>query len=527
VDLGGRDVACIFLKICCKPIGQVACHLIVREGGGPGIPGVEEFGRDAGAAGRDGHTKDRMGVIFHFVEGAFEGGGDHSARERQLNTIALAIGSAGPSGIDHPNLDPVLFDLPTQQFSVAAGVEGEEWGAKAGTEGGFRLGDPGFGAGHLCGIAGDELVHGLPGIEPGNGGEDAIGIASKEENIGRDAANGRFECIIDIGEGVRDAGIFGDRAVVKVDAVSAGVEFDVLHESAGTDGAINCGLLILAEVDAFGVAAAFEIEYIVFGPPVFVVADEPACRVGAKGGLAGAAEAEEDGGVAFWAYVGGAVHTQDVPVARQEEVEDSKDGLFDLTGIGRAGEHDQPVAEGDDDGGRGSGATFGGVEGEAGSGQDLPVGAKVFEFFLGGPQEHIVGEEVATGGLVDDPDIKAVTRVGADMAIAHEEFRSLVEPCSNGGKDAMKTSRIDGLVEVVPVDGAGGDLVFYDIAVFGATAGEGACTDDECTGIAQHCFLPPKAMPGKVFRWELIVDGIGDTQTKTEKTFRRESNDGH
>ena len=64
----------------------------------------------------------------------------------------------------------------------------------------------------------------------------------------------------------------------------------------------------------------------------------------------------------------------------------------------------------------------------------------------------------------------------------------------------MKMSRVDGLVEVVPMDGGSGDLVFDDVPVFGAAAGEGACADDECTGIVQHSFLPPKAMPGEVFR---------------------------
>ena len=89
----------------------------------------------------------------------------------------------------------------------------------------------------------------------------------------------------------------------------------------------------------------------------------------------------------------------------------------------------------------------------------------------------------------------------------------------------MKICRVDGLVEVVPMDGAGGDFVFDDVPVFGCAAGEGACADDERTGIARHSFLAPKAMQGEVFRWELIVDGIGDTQTETGKAVRRKSND--
>lgn len=136
-----------------------------------------------------------------------------------------------------------------------------------------------------------------------------------------------------------------------------------------------------------------------------------------------------------------------------------------------------------------------------------------------------MGEEVAGRGLVDDPDIEAVARVGADITIADEEPRGLVEPCGNGAKDAMKMSWVDGLVKVIPMDGGGSDLVFNDVPVLGRTAREGACPDHERTGIARHSFLSPKTVQYEVFRWQLVVDGIGDTQTETGEAVRRESND--
>jgi hypothetical protein len=150
-----------------------------------------------------------------------------------------------------------------------------------------------------------------------------------------------------------------------------------------------------------------------------------------------------------------------------------------------------------------------------------------FQFLLRGPEKHIVGKEVPAGGLVDYPYVVTVTRVGTNITIANEEFGRPVEPGCNGSKDAMKMGWIDRLVKVVPVDGTIGDLVSYDVPVFRAATGEGACPDNECTGIAQHRFLPPNAMPGEFGRWELVVDGIGDTQTETAKTVRRESNDRH
>ena len=46
-------------------------------------------------------------------------------------------------------------------------------------------------------------------------------------------------------------------------------------------------------------------------------------------------------------------------VAGQQKIEDGKDGLLDLAGVSGAGDYDQPVAEGDDDGGGAPGAAFG------------------------------------------------------------------------------------------------------------------------------------------------------------------------
>jgi hypothetical protein len=52
-----------------------------------------------------------------------------------------------------------------------------------------------------------------------------------------------------------------------------------------------------AEVDRLGVAAALEVEGAAIGPAMLVVADQRAGGVGRQRRLAGARQAEEDGGV--------------------------------------------------------------------------------------------------------------------------------------------------------------------------------------------------------------------------------------
>ncbi len=58
---------------------------------------------------------------------------------------------------------------------------------------------------------------------------------------------------------------------------------------------------------------------------MFVVADQAAVGVGAEGGLACAAKPEEEGGITFWAFVGGAVHAEDAFFVGKEVIENGED----------------------------------------------------------------------------------------------------------------------------------------------------------------------------------------------------------
>ena len=118
------------------------------------------------------------------------------------------------------------------------------------------------------------------------------------------------------------------------------VEDDVFHERAGLDGIVDIRFLFGIEVDAFGVTAAFKIEDAPRRPAVFVVADELAVRVGRKGRLARAGQAEEDGRfLGDRVHVGRAVHGQDTFVG-QEIIHDRKDALLDFPSIARTGDED-------------------------------------------------------------------------------------------------------------------------------------------------------------------------------------------
>ena len=155
----------------------------------------------------------------------------------------------------------------------------------------------------------------------------------------------------------------------------------VLHQGAEADGVVDLGLALSGQVDALGIAAALEVEHGVVAPAVLVVADQHAVGVGGQGGLAGAGQAEEDGGVPVLADVGGAVHGEHALLG-QQVVHDGEDALLDLAAVLAAGDQDQLLLIVDHDGGLGVDAVTLGDALEAGSGNDGEIDLEVLQLLL-------------------------------------------------------------------------------------------------------------------------------------------------
>ena len=63
-------------------------------------------------------------------------------------------------------------------------MQSQEWLGKARGEGGLGLGDAVLGSGHLGGVAGDEVEHGLLGGELGDGGQHTAGVTGQKNDVG-------------------------------------------------------------------------------------------------------------------------------------------------------------------------------------------------------------------------------------------------------------------------------------------------------------------------------------------------------
>ena len=200
------------------------------------------------------------------------------------------------------------------------------------------------------------------------------------------------------------------------------IEHHVLQHGAEAVGGVpDHRLGFLAELDALGVAAAFEVEDAVRAPAVLVVAEQRAVRIGGQRGLAGAGEAKEQRGIAVGADVGRAVHRHDV-LRRQIEVERGEYRLLHLAGVRRAA--DQHDLTGEIDRHHGVGALAPavtlGVGAERRQIDDGEFGNEAGELRALGPDQQLPDEQRVPGVFGEDAGLDAVFRVGAAVEILRE-----------------------------------------------------------------------------------------------------------
>ena len=303
-------------------------------------------------------------------------------------------------------------------------MQGQEGCSKAGRESGSRLGNTTFGSGQFGGETAQEVILGLFGGKYRYRRQYAECVGRQEDYfLGRTGFGYGLYNIVDVVNRVRNTSIFGNTAVVKVD-FAIGVNSDVLEQGIATNGVPDVGFLFLAQIDGFGVAAAFEVENTFVVPAVFVVADELTFGIGRKGGFAGTGQAEEDGGIAVFPYVGRAVHGS-YPLQRQVVVHQGEYAFFHFSPVPCSADYLHffgQVKNGESFGIQSqffvlsAGAGFGSVKG-------YKIGfAVIFEFFFGGTDKHILYEVSLPGYFHDKTDFKTAGFVGAAESVYHIEF---------------------------------------------------------------------------------------------------------
>src|SRR3990167_726365 len=340
------------------------------------------------------------------------GGGDGE-------TLALAVGAAGPAGVDQIHLGIEFLDALHQQLGVFVSRTREEGCAEAGGEGGFDTGvGAHFSGAHQRGVAAQEVVRSSLLAQTGNRRDNAVQIAGQEDNVLGFAGTVFDYALGNVFQRVSRAGVLGQAVVGVIGNAGFGVQDHVFQHGAETDGVPDYRLVLLAQVDTLGVAAAFDVEYAALGPAVLVVTDQVAVGVGGQGGFASAGQTEEQGHATVFAHVGGAVHRQ-YGFFRQQEVLHREHGFLHFTGVLHASQQYFAGGEVQDHTAFAVGAVAFLVAHERRCVQDLP-GLLVLGVPLFRADEQAAGEQVVPRGLGGDFHRQVMIGVSANVQVGHE-----------------------------------------------------------------------------------------------------------
>ena len=331
VDDIGSGLALVLLEVLVEEATKLLDLSLEAVGtGSPGLLGVEHVIGDVGAGGGDLQVEDVVVLVLDVGKLPAVDGVENGTGVLEGATLA-ALGETGtdPTGVEEPGVGVVGLDAVSQHLGVAHGVQGQEGLGEAGGEGSLGLGDTILGAGHLGGVARDEVEHGLVAVELGDGGQDTASVAGQEDNVGGHVGGqARNLGVGNVLDGVGAAGVLGEGAVIVVNGAGVGVEDDVLEDGTVADGAVDIGLLLGGEANALGVAATLDVEDTVVTPAVLIITNQGTVGVGRQGGLAGTRETEEEGDITALALVGRGVQGEDVMLDGHFVEENGEDALF-------------------------------------------------------------------------------------------------------------------------------------------------------------------------------------------------------
>ena len=474
----GRDqslavlVTLVLLEVLDEAASQILGLLLPLGSVGVGIAGIQDAGVNTVQDG--GNLEVEVGNLLggHVVDIAVQDSIDDATGVLDGDALAGAV----PAGVDQVSLSAAHLHLLDQLLSVLGGVQLQESLAEASGEGGGGLGDAALGASQLCGEAGQEVVLGLLRGQDGDRGQNAECVSRQEDDVlGCGCRGDGADDVLDVVDGVGHTGVLGDGLVGEVDFAVL-IHGDILQQSIPADGVVDIGLGLLVQVDDLGVAAALEVEHAVVVPAVLVVADQQTLGIGGQGGLAGAGQAEEDGGVlTVHIGVGGAVHRGNA-LQRQVVVHHGEHALLHLAAV--PGVDDDLLTGGDVEGHAGLGVQaqllevldlcLGGIV-------DDEVGLEVLQLLSGGTDEHIGDKVCLPCHFHDEADSHAGILVGAAEGIHNVQLLvgqlldGQVLHCLPGGLGhgvVVVLVRVGG-----PPHGVLGVLVHDDVLVFGGTAG--------------------------------------------------------
>ena len=264
---------------------------------------------------------------------------------------------------------------------------------------------------------------------------------------------------------------------------------------------------VSVEVDHLRIAAALEIEESAIRPAMLVVADQLAAGIGRKRRLACAGQAEKHRR-ALGPDIRRTVHRHDAP-GRQQVVQQREDRFLDLAGIVGPADQDQLLREADGDDRRTPAAVGFGVGRKARRMENRPF--RVAAGRAGRRQEDVACEEAVPRLLRHHAHGQPVRRVGAGVAVLHEEFPAL-QMVNDTAAKRLEFLRRHPPVDLAPVDALVRSGIANEELVLGGPPGELAGPANERAASRQHALTRPQRRlhKGRAAGIPMQDAGVGD-----------------
>ena len=380
--------------------------------------------------------------------------------------------------------------------------------AEAGREGRLRPGQAALGAGHLGGVAREEVVHRLGAGQLRDRRHHPEGVAGEHHDVLRMPGAARGAGVRDEVQRVGAAGVLGERRVVEVRHAGDRIDDHVLHHRAeALGGGVDLRLGVAREADGLGVAAALEVEDPGIRPAVLVIAEQLAGAVVRQRRLAGARQAEEDRRAALGVQrrVGRAMHRHHA-LAGQDVVQVGEDRLLHLARVGRAADQHELLREVDGDHGLRSATVPGGIRLEARQVDDRHVRHVGRDLGAVRPDEQVADEQRVPRELGEHPRLDPVGRIGAAVEVLGEQLPALgmLQEVLAQGLELLGRDR----AVVVPPDLVLGAGVADHELVLGRAAGMAAGGGDDRAAAGELRLLAGQRLLVEARRLEIPVDGL-------------------
>ena len=155
------------------------------------------------------------------------------------------------------------------------------------------------------------MIHRLLRLELRDRRHHAKRVARQEHDVRGMGGHAFGNVVRDVVNGIGGARILRDALRIQIHCARLGIHVHIFqHGAEHFRRRVDLRFTLARQPDHFRVAAALEVEDPVVGPPVLVVADQPALGIGGERGLSRTGQAKEQRAIAPPAHIGGAVLVQ-------------------------------------------------------------------------------------------------------------------------------------------------------------------------------------------------------------------------